>query len=50
MVHPTDGFAEGFQGMTPVRQSRLRAMVLTAKLHLSGETESSSAEVQLDKG
>ncbi len=49
-AHPTEGCAGGFQGMAQASNDNLCELSLDLILGLPGETESSSAEVQLDKG
>ncbi len=49
-AHPTEGCAGGFQGMAQASNDNLCELSLDLILGLPGETELSSAEVQLDKG
>src|SRR6056297_4237878 len=50
LAHPTEACAGGFQGMAPVSNACWWRQIASVTLTVPGETESSSAELQLDKG
>src|SRR6056297_3305364 len=50
LAHPTEACAGGFQGMAPVSNACWWRQIASVARTVPGETESSSAERQLDKG
>src|SRR6056297_3232661 len=50
LAHPTEACAGGFQSMAPVSNASWWRQIASVTRTVPGETESSSAELQLDKG